>query len=440
MIPADHPLKNAWDLWVALLTVFAAVEIPLRVAFALPLTPLLLAVEALLSISFAVDLVLHFFTTVRERNGLIHDRASIARRYLRTWFVPDLLAALPVAILFPGATYGLQWTLRLGRLLELNRLFKLAEVAERLRQERRHLLANPSLIRLAMFFFWMTLGAHWIACGWVFIGGEERVGSVTLTYLNAVYWAITTLTTVGYGDITPDAPLEKVYTILVMLTGVVSFGYMIGNVAGVLENMDAVRRDQARKMDRVNAFLKYREVPAHLRERVQGYYDHLWEGDFDHDEAAVLADLPTDLRLDISLFMHRGLIERVPFFRDASEEFIRDIVLLLQPRLLLPGTEFIREGAVGDSMYFISHGEVEVTSGDGRTVYDTLGPGSIVGEMALLMNAPRSASVRTRGYCDVYVLAKQDFLRVLQDHPNFKAYIDRTIRRRLGKITARRTK
>jgi CRP-like cAMP-binding protein len=72
-------------------------------------------------------------------------------------------------------------------------------------------------------------------------------------------------------------------------------------------------------------------------------------------------------------------------------------------------------------MYFVARGEVEAVDED--RFLGRLGPGDFFGELSLLLSAPRAASVHAKTQCDLYVLEKPDFLRVLRDHPTFATSI-----------------
>jgi CRP-like cAMP-binding protein len=79
----------------------------------------------------------------------------------------------------------------------------------------------------------------------------------------------------------------------------------------------------------------------------------------------------------------------------------------------------IRKGEIGRELYLISRGEVEVIDGSGNVVA-TLGEGNFFGEISLLTSAPRTATVRAKAYCDLFVLDKSEFTRVLRDRPQFR--------------------
>jgi len=116
--------------------------------------------------------------------------------------------------------------------------------------------------------------------------------------------------------------------------------------------------------------------------------------------------------------VNRGVIETVPLFEACDGVFQHNIAMVLKPEVVDAGEFVIRKGDVGDKMYFLVRGEVEVVDGEGRVV-NTLGPGSFFGETALILAAPRTASIRGRQRSDLFVLERGDFNRVLRDHPHF---------------------
>jgi glucose-6-phosphate 1-dehydrogenase len=116
--------------------------------------------------------------------------------------------------------------------------------------------------------------------------------------------------------------------------------------------------------------------------------------------------------------VNRGVIEQVPLFEACDAVFQHNIAMALKPEVHAPGDFIIRKGEVGREMYFLVKGEVDVLAADGAVI-NTLAPGTFFGETALLLSEPRTASVRAREYCDLFVLEKGDFIRVLRDHPQF---------------------
>jgi len=74
--------------------------------------------------------------------------------------------------------------------------------------------------------------------------------------------------------------------------------------------------------------------------------------------------------------------------------------------------------------------QLEVISREGTSVYTTLRDGDFFGEIALLLGKPRSASVRSKEYCDLYVLDKDSFTQIIADHQDFAAHIEAMVKER----------
>ncbi|MSQ69742.1 MAG: glucose-6-phosphate dehydrogenase [Betaproteobacteria bacterium] len=115
--------------------------------------------------------------------------------------------------------------------------------------------------------------------------------------------------------------------------------------------------------------------------------------------------------------INRAVLEKVPLFANTSSVFLHGLALVLKPAVFAAGDLIVRKDEPGAEMYFVARGEVEVV--DDERVLSTLGEGNFFGEKSLLLAEPRSASVRARTQCDLYVLDKDDFMKVLKDHPKF---------------------
>lgn len=127
-------------------------------------------------------------------------------------------------------------------------------------------------------------------------------------------------------------------------------------------------------------------------------------------------------------------LREVPLLRMLDEADLAEIAELLIERKFPKGATILEEGVPGDYMYLIEQGQVKVTkiSDDGREkVLETLSAGDFVGEMALLDEEPRSASVKTTRTCVLQALSRQDFLRLLKRNPEVSMTLIRVLSHRL---------
>ena len=346
----------------------------------------------------------------------------------RRWSLAvDGLVALPLfTLLEPSLGATADYAL-LVKLLMIRHLFSIRRLLDDFAD------LHPVLARLIPLGFIVPIVVNLLACGWSSLGSGTAgpAANKGVDYIRAVYWTITTLATVGYGDITARTPLQMIYAAASMLVGIGFFGYVLGNVTSLFARLDAAHEQHLEQLDRVEAFMRANEVPSPLRSRVREYYRYLWRSRKGWNVSAVLADLPPKLRVEVGLFLNADIIEKVPMLKGAHRRLLEELVLELQPRVVIPGEEIFHAGETGDAMYFIQRGEVEIIAADG-TVLATLGPGSFFGETSLLNARPRNAAARAAGYGDVFLLKRDGFERVLSRHPAFRQQVQAIAATRTG--------
>ena len=415
-IEHSHQIKLGWEVFLLATILFAAVLTPYQLTFGFETNDFFYWA---ITFIFVLDIVVHFNTAVQKGETLVVDRSEIARAYLKSGLTLDVLAAFPF-VLLSG------WPALVP--LQLLRLVKLWKFNKTLRHLQEVIFFSPAITRLIGFCFWSMLVIHFIALGWIFIGAGEQGGTEAHRYILALYWALSTTTTIGYGDITPDhnRHIQVIYTMFVQITGVSMFGYVVGNIASILTNIDVAKANFLKKMENINGFFKANRIPAAIQSKVHGYYRYLWDsrGTIETDQT-IISDMPDSLRVEILLFLNSSIVEKVAMFKDMDEEFIRQVVQLLETEVYLPNDYIFRQHELGESMYFLLNGTVEVIV-DGQIVAQ-LSSGSPFGEAALLQEERRNASIRTIGYCDVYSLSKKHFDALRRRYPEFDARVKQIV-------------
>ena len=419
MISHNSRMKIGWDLLMVFAVFASALIIPYRLISGRDPADFL---YWLITVIFCLDILITFNTEVKSGLNILTDRKSVAQNYLTTWFLLDLLAALPLAPLFNLiASHDASGTLpyQIVALFRLLRLLKLIKISTTFSALEDIIDIPPALIRLIIFFFWFVLIAHFIALGWIAIGAGETDRSFRDQYIRALYWCITTIATIGYGDYTPnhDSNRQIIYTMIVQIIGVGMFGYIIGNVATLIVNIDSARADFRNRLEEIRNYMRINKIPAPIQDRVKNYYSYLWETRQGMTNVNFKSTLPRTLHLEISLFLNREILNKVSLFKNADEVFISEVIEELEPLVFLPGDFIIRQGEWGDCVYFLSKGSVEVTVNNQQVAI--LPEGSPFGETALIENEQRNASIRALCYCDVYRLSQQSFEKLRNRHPEF---------------------
>ncbi|KAL0895647.1 hypothetical protein ABMA27_011728 [Loxostege sticticalis] len=130
-------------------------------------------------------------------------------------------------------------------------------------------------------------------------------------------------------------------------------------------------------------------------------------------------------------------IGEVEIFQNTEAGFLCELVLRLRPVLFSPGDYICRKGEVGKEMYIVNRGKLQVVGDNGKTVLATLKAGSYFGEISILNMGTagnrRTASVRSVGYSDLFVLSKKDMWDVLKEYPAARVRLESIAVKRLEK-------
>ena len=127
--------------------------------------------------------------------------------------------------------------------------------------------------------------------------------------------------------------------------------------------------------------------------------------------------------------VNRGLLDKVPLFKGTDPLFQQNLALMLRPTIAQPGAEIVCCGGTTGEMYFICRGQAEAVTDSGKVV-GTMNEGDFFGELCLLLGRPRNATVRAVTPCDLFVLDRSDFEKVLHDYPQIGASLQENAKKR----------
>ncbi|XP_069094112.1 potassium voltage-gated channel subfamily H member 6 [Pleurodeles waltl] len=447
------PFKAVWDWLILLLVIYTAVFTPYSAAFLLndqeeektwecgySCNPLNI-VDLIVDIMFIVDIIINFRTTyVNVNDEVVSHPGKIAIHYFKGWFLIDMVAAIPFDLLIFRT--GSDETTTLIGLLKTARLLRLVRVARKLDRYSEY---GAAVLFLLMCTF--ALIAHWLACIWYAIGNVERpymehkigwldnladqIGksyndtdqasgpSIKDKYVTALYFTFSSLTSVGFGNVSPNTNSEKIFSICVMLIGSLMYASIFGNVSAIIQRLYSGTARYHTQMLRVKEFIRFHQIPNPLRQRLEEYFQHAWSYTNGIDMNAVLKGFPECLQADICLHLNRTLLQNCKAFRGATKGCLRALAMKFKTTHAPPGDTLVHYGDVLTTLYFISRGSIEILRED--IVVAILGKNDIFGEPINLYGRPgkSSADVRALTYCDLHKIQREDLLEVLDMYPTF---------------------
>ncbi|KAJ9167607.1 hypothetical protein P3X46_019224 [Hevea brasiliensis] len=240
-------------------------------------------------------------------------------------------------------------------------------------------------------------------------------------YFYCLWWGLQNLSSYGQSLATSTFIGETAFAILIAILGLVLFAHLIGNMQTYLQSITVRLEEWRLKRRDTEEWMRHRQLPQSLRERVRRFVQYKWLATRGVDEESILRALPADLRRDIQRHLCLDLVRRVPFFSQMDDQLLDAICERLVSSLSTQGTYIVREGDPVTEMLFIIRGRLESsTTNGGRTGFFnsiTLRPGDFCGEellaWALLpkstLNLPSSTrTVRALEEVEAFALRAED--------------------------------
>lgn len=329
--PMGH-FRNLWDfvgiILLAMDTIFLPVQFVTDDFF--EMFPALKIKSQIAVFYWFFDMLLSFLTGYLDKGQLIDDHRAIAKRYLKSWFMPDIVVTIiDVMLMIDDARASAQSAgtrvLRLLRLCRVVRLGKLTRAAAFLRDKFESDVAYTQFT-LVIAMVTMLLLEHVIACGWFGLGSmsSERVtwisaakkegASFTLLYTTSLRWALSQLG-IGGTQIEAVNSTEGVYTALVALVSLLTFSTVISFMTSLIGTLQHKRMEETQQFGLLRRFLRTNKIPEELRQRVTRFLHHAYLQRGSNSEEPYILDLLSEsLQAELQLARYNEGLASLPFF------------------------------------------------------------------------------------------------------------------------------
>ena len=433
VIHPDSRLKIYWNILVILSMGISITLSPYQMAFEDRTTGAFLVLEIFFDIIFFLDIVITCFTCYYNKElNLVTNRYKIIKKYLKSWLLIDIFACFPIHLIIDiGVQYNslikisrfkLVW-----RFIRLFKLFRLIKIIKNNRNRDNFYLAlkiSIQLERLVSFVFFIGFIIHIIACFWIFCGKFindkddwiHQGGFIELPddelYIVGLYWSVTTLTTVGYGDIYPRITGERMYVFLIMIVGIISYSYTVSSISNLFSSFDTRQALLDNKLALLSNLTRKLKLSQRFQQRlsVALEYEHR---NHDKEVDMIIEDLPSNLSQKLLQTIYSEKIESNSFFEGKSTSFFSWIIPLLQSVKYKKNEFIIKEGDFACEMFLIYKGELNYVFNFKGSYYPyiNLTENYYFGEVDLLFSEKKTylATVFTETGCELLSLSREKF-------------------------------
>ena len=333
---------------------------------------------------YIIDLITGFFRGYYNfEENLIKNNLDICMNYLKGWFFIDLLEAIPLYTIFnlnerkcDGSTIhnfyigdfiNFHYSLLIIKILKIFKVFNYNKAYDKTIDflNRSDFFNNWNGV---FFTLLVTLSlTHFCSCFLVYLGRNIYPGWITVRqiqdesflyiYLTAIYYLMTTLTTVGYGDIIILTTYERIYQIILLIVGTCAYSWILTFISNYIKKMNEQYIDFENKVQILSDIkIAYPLLKNELYEKIIRYLKYNKSGN-KYNVDFILDSLPLSLKNNVIIDMYKPIIKNFQFFKSfQNSDFFVKIVTALKPVLSIKDDILVQEGDVIEDIIFIKKG------------------------------------------------------------------------------------
>jgi hypothetical protein len=247
-------------------------------------------------------------------------------------------------------------------------------------------------------------GPTWIAAD--SSQGIMEFSSLASRYFRSLHFVTQTLATIGYGDIHPVNLTELLFSLVLLLSGALFYGFVISCITSLLSSRDITTKLFRNDLRNLKHYLKLRKIENSVKEKFAAYYEFLFAKQLGVSEQSVLAALPVSIAQDIRLSCCLSILQSVPFFQahPHGPHFAEQCVAKLTFSTHGPGSVLCAAGSADRVLFLIRSGKVDLISPQAKKAVLSFSAGDYFGDYHMIFGKAVELDAVTSGFTEVATL------------------------------------
>lgn len=408
--------RRVWEYLILFVSLSCIFEVSFISIFVPHITLGQYAPFLLLDLLYILDLYVVTHTSYLFHGVTVVSVRRIKKRYGKFATICHIIGAIPLSWI--ACLFGTWWV---HLLLSLNRLFRLRRAVEAADTIIRSLIYSSWFARLFPLFILLLLAIHFFAsifylagyfernqASWIYALHWDRLNPPQ-QYVVSVYFVMTTILTIGFGDLTPQTSAERIVVIFIQLMGVLIHAYLVGTMVSLL--IDPIGRAFTSDFLGMWSYLKWHGVPDPLRSEILHNFQEKFRRFKGTDEArSLFRYIPETVQNHLKLDIVRKCLNTISLMNLATERLLLGFANVMKPVSYSPGEVIIRQDEIVPILFMFNSGIVDVYMNDSLFAENCCDDGVGFGELELFVDQKRSATVVARTNVDGWTINRRDLI------------------------------
>ncbi|CAK87067.1 unnamed protein product (macronuclear) [Paramecium tetraurelia] len=390
--------------------------------------------DVLPSYSFMLEIILKFNTCYYYKGAVIENRYQIAKNYLQSSFFFDIFVVIPYFI-------SLRFNLEYLDLVIILKVFQITKFSRTLFDRLELTAIQIVIVDIVKLVYTILAAAHFSACIWFLVGSTGNPNEVSWVkaqnienedwfnqYLHSFYWSIITMTTIGYGDITPQNLRERVFAVGMALSAVGVFGYSIGNINSIYAEWSRQSFQIRTDMNNLKKFIRIKGINKHLAEKIRKYFEYVWSDQMEDNDREVYKFselIPKQLAEEMKIDTNMKLISKNSFLvNNFSEAFLISLSKAMVEEKFVPESIIYKQNDPSQYLYILSNGDLSfyITLKNKQQTIKVLETvkheGQAFGVLEFFQSQAYQMSCKSNQFSYVLKIERSQFIELASQHQN----------------------